>query len=93
MPQELLFDGSRDFEPCDPSVSPAARPRLTRQCQAILDRLACGPATNKELAAFALKYTSRISDLRKAGHDVRVWSHEHRTGLVVYGIGPSPEIR
>ena len=93
MEQRSLFDppaGREAFEPCDPSVPEAERPRLSRQCQAILERLQHGPATNRELAGLALKYSGRISDLRKAGHDVRVWSHEHRTGLVVYGIGPPP---
>lgn len=38
--------------------------RLAGQNQAILERLRRGPATNKELAAISLKYTSRISEVR-----------------------------
>jgi hypothetical protein len=30
-----------------------------------------GPRTNVELSSVALKYTSRLSDIRKAGFDVR----------------------
>lgn len=46
-------------------------PRLNNQCQRILDRLRAGPATNDDLSALSLKYTGRISDLRKAGHVIR----------------------
>lgn len=44
--------------------------RLSAQCAEILRRLAQGPATNRELATVALKYTSRVSDLREAGWDI-----------------------
>jgi hypothetical protein len=60
--------------------------RLSAQCQAILDRLKQGEATNTELAAIALKYTSRLSDLRAAGIDVRVINRDHATGRVTYAI-------
>lgn len=60
--------------------------RLSRQCQAIDQRLQAGPATNRELSAISLKYTSRISDLRDKGWDVRVVSRRHDTGLTVYQI-------
>jgi hypothetical protein len=43
-------------------------PRLNGQCQAILERLRLGPATNAELSVISLKYTGRLSDLRKAGY-------------------------
>ena len=58
--------------------------RLSRQCQAILDRLRQGPATNRELAGLCLKYTSRVSDLRKAGYDVQVVRHDRATGQTWY---------
>ena len=58
--------------------------RLSRQCQAILDRLRHGPATNRELSALCLKYTSRISDLRKSGYDVQVVRHDRATGQTWY---------
>jgi hypothetical protein len=48
--------------------------RLETQCRKILqllkDRGNQG-ATNAELSRIALKYTSRISDLRDSGHDIR----------------------
>jgi hypothetical protein len=44
--------------------------RLGRQCVEILERLKQGPATNAELAAIALKYTSRLSQLKQAGHTI-----------------------
>lgn len=60
--------------------------RLSRQCQAILDRLKQRPASNRELAVLSLKYTSRISDIRAAGWDVVVQSRDHRSGLTVYEL-------
>ena len=48
----------------------ADRPRLSRQCALILERLRQGPATNAELAGTSLKYTSRVSDLRRAGYAI-----------------------
>ena len=59
-----------DLLPTDPNVRPADVKRLTGQNAAVLVRLRAGPATNAELAAIALKYTSRISDLRRAGFTV-----------------------
>ena len=59
-----------DLPPTDPNVRPADVKRLTGQNAAVLARLRAGPATNAELAGIALKYTSRISDLRKAGFTV-----------------------
>lgn len=59
----------------DPATShEAARevePRRGTQCAAILARLRVGPATNAELAGIALKYTSRLSDLRALGYSIR----------------------
>jgi hypothetical protein len=59
-----------EFEPTDRTVPGEARGRLSRQCELILERLRRGPALNAELAEISLKYTSRISDLRKAGYCV-----------------------
>lgn len=67
MNQRLL---NFDVRPCDPSTSPSDVPRLTGQNKRILERLREGPATNVELCEIALKYTSRISDLRKAGYRI-----------------------
>ena len=55
------------FEPTDPHVEPRDASRLRGQNARVLARLRRGPASNAELAAISLKYTSRISDLRKAG--------------------------
>jgi hypothetical protein len=49
------------------SVPKQDRSRLRGQCLAIYQRLQQGPATNAELAAISLKYTSRVDDLRKNG--------------------------
>lgn len=60
------------IQPRDSFVTdPAEIRRLSGQSARILQRLQEGPATARELAALSLKYTSRVSDLRKAGHDVR----------------------
>ena len=67
---EILANYQKHGEPQD-------RPRLTGQNGAILERLRSGPATNQELAGISLKYTSRVSDLRKAGYTVAC---ERQTG-------------
>lgn len=54
--------------PAEERAQKVKEKRLSNQCQRILERLQKGPATNVELAAISLKYTSRISDLRKLGH-------------------------
>lgn len=72
------------INPIDPNVNPHDRPRLSTQAQAILDRLRSGPATNKELAQIALKYTSRISDCRAAGHKIEVVAKDG--GTVTYRL-------
>lgn len=64
--------------------------RLSKQCYQILELLRQGPATNVQLAGIALKYTSRISDLRKAGYDVRVTSRNRTTGVTVYQLAGEP---
>ena len=58
------------IEPRDPHVEEPDKPRLRGQNAAILERLRAGPATNDELAKMSRKYTSRVSDLRKAGYEV-----------------------
>lgn len=60
----------------DPSTSHEAEAdlnasgRRTRQIVLIKMALASGPKTSDELSRVALKYTSRISDLRKLGYDI-----------------------
>ena len=92
MNHQTLFDDNDghdrtydvDFEPCDRSVVGAERPRLSRQCRLILERLRRGPATNDQLAQISRKYTSRISDCRKAGYMITCVRQDHRTGLTLY---------
>jgi len=69
--QPFLFETTHALHPRDPHVDPQDKPRLAGQNAAILARLREGPATNLELSDFSLKYTSRISDLRAAGHTIR----------------------
>lgn len=70
----------------DRGVPDEAKPRLRGQCLAVLDRLRQGPATNRELAAISLKYTGRISDLRKAGHAIPPPVEDPVTGLATYRL-------
>lgn len=61
--------------------------RLSHQCGAILERLRRGPVGNRELAErYSLKYTSRISDLRHRGHDVRVIWRDRGSGETLYAL-------
>ena len=62
------------------------QPRLTRQCRLILERLRQGPASNRELSRLALKYTGRLSDLRRAGYVVTIVRQDHVTGEVIYEL-------
>lgn len=76
--------------PCDPHITPEEVPRLSRQCSLVLERLRQGPATNDELATISRKYTSRISDLRSAGHDVEAFDRNHKTGVCWYRLKANP---
>jgi hypothetical protein len=60
--------------------------RTGTQCDAILARLREGSATNHELSEISLKYTGRISDLRKMGHDIECVKIERVSGLSVYRL-------
>ena len=68
----------------------AEQKRLSHQSARILARLEAGPATNRELAEIALKYTSRLSDLRAylkpLGRSVEVIERDYATGRTVYGL-------
>lgn len=70
----------------DPSVTVDEQPRLSAQCQQMLDRLRYGPATNRDLAEIGLKYTGRISDLRAAGYRIVVTSKCVETGRCIYEL-------
>lgn len=73
--------------------------RLAAQCQAILTLLqerGNQGARNSELARIALKYTSRISDLRDQGYDVRCLCENATKGIyryVYFGIIPRRKSR
>lgn len=86
--QRNLFERYREpIEPCDPNVVHQQEVRrLTGQNAAILKRLRLGPADNVELAGMALKYTSRISDLRAAGHRVEIIQRNSANGVNVYKL-------
>ena len=79
------FDFARDS--IVRTSAPAERTRLSRQCGAILSRLTQGPATNVELATLALKYTGRISDLRRSGYQVTAYDRTRQTGVTWYRLG------
>ena len=73
------------FDAPEPIAAPEIdRPRLRGQNAAILERLKRGPATNTELAGLSLKYTSRISDIRKAGYQIT--NRRLEGGLTVYEL-------
>ena len=78
---------SKPHVPVNVSVDKRDRARLSAQCVALLERLACGPATNVELMVELriLNLTARASECRQAGYDVRaervkggVWRYEVR---------------
>lgn len=76
--------------PCDPNVTEVPdKRRLSGQNAAILARLRQGPATNAELAAISLKYTSRCSDLRSFGCEIAV--ERQAGGTFVYTLVHAPE--
>lgn len=60
--------------------------RLAAQNATILSMLEHGDVSNRQLASVALKYTSRISDLRKAGHNIRLLRHNRATGETWYRL-------
>ena len=72
-------------------IAPADKPRLSRQCAAILARLQQGPATNAELGKYALNYTARISQLREDGHVIDC--EKFGGGRAIYTLAaPAPKV-
>lgn len=65
-------------------TEPSEVRRLAAQNMRVLARLRSGPATNVELAKIALKYTSRVSALRKAGYVIQC--KRHPRGLSIYTL-------
>lgn len=73
------------LNPRDSHVTePTEVKRLSTQNQRILERLLRGPCTNVELAKLSLKYTSRVSDLRKAGFSII--ADRKARGLTIYRL-------
>jgi hypothetical protein len=70
--------------PTNVSVDKRDRSRLVGQNLAVYERLLRGPATNVDLAGISLKYTSRISDVRAAGH--RIDCERRADGVSVYTL-------
>lgn len=88
MRQTTLFDPP----PIVPNVSvpAAARPRVTRQAQRILARLAQGPVSVTELRTLACQYNARIFELRRAGYRIANVSVNHVTGQSWYALEATP---
>lgn len=72
------------FQPMLPFMT--ERKRLSEQCQKIVDALSKRAMTNDELSRISRKYTSRISDIRAAGYDIRCVYHDRETGLTRYQL-------
>ena len=91
------------FNPHEPIPMPEPRPvdphvtdmtelqRLSSQTRQIVALLKRGPATNAELATISLKYTSRVSDARHAGYDIRVIERDAKSGRTVYQLCGEPK--
>lgn len=73
-------------------VEPAEVRRLAGQNLRLLLRLREGPATRRELTAIALNPTARVSDLRKAGYDIRV-TERRESGWSIYVLCAEPTKR
>lgn len=84
--------------PADPAVRrhTAERHRVQAQCAAILAAFRADPyreQTTSQLFAIACKYTSRISDLRAAGHQIIRRYRNRITGENVYHYAGQGEPR
>ena len=75
--------------PRDPNLSKAAVARVSRQALEVLEQLRKGPKTNRELLEVAIRYGSRIHDLRKAGYTIDK-EEDHKTGLTLYKLTGEP---
>lgn len=81
-----LFTQKPVYRMADPQVRDTVEtPRLSRQCEEILTLLKAGPVSNRALSGIALKYTSRISDLRAAGYNIQA-RVDRVTGLTMYHL-------
>jgi hypothetical protein len=69
------------------TVSEADAPRLGAQQQRILNLFADGGlVSNVRLAQHAFNYTARISELRKAGYNIRKVAYQSDTGITHYSL-------
>lgn len=73
-------------EPLPHGPTPRERKRLSQQALEILQlfRVGEGRVTNTQMAAVALKYSARVTELRHAGHMIVVEERDRKTGRVVY---------
>lgn len=85
---DLLFDDlyRARVEPIERHLDPQTDKRTQAQADQILSLLRTRRASNVELAAISLKYTSRISDLRKRGYVIVNEDHDRATGLSFYRL-------
>jgi hypothetical protein len=74
---------------CSRSLSRETRMDRSSKAAQILKALSTGPKTNRELNEIAFRYSARIHELRKAGHNIQIISEYRDTGLVVYALMPS----
>ena len=78
-----------EYDPRAASMPKAEKRRLSKQCAWLLDELRKrGTMTNQQMVTEGgiLKYTSRISDLRAAGHKVVIVKRDRKSGLTVYRL-------
>jgi hypothetical protein len=75
------------------TAPPVERRRLSGQCMDMLKLLRRGRVTNSTLSKISLKYTGRISDLRKAGYDIRCVERDRASGLSWYELHETKETR
>lgn len=86
MQQSMMF-GPMDVKTVPTLPVAQERVRLAGNCQAIIERLRRGPATNGELSQVGgLRFGGRLFELRKAGHDIRIVDRDHDSGKVVYQL-------
>jgi hypothetical protein len=76
--------------PVNVTVHPFEADRLAAQSTRILARLQQGITDTRELADIALKYSSRVSELRKVGYVIKVIETDYETGLRLYRLFSVP---
>lgn len=75
--------------PRDPNLASVAVARVSRQALEVLEQLRQGPKTNRELLNVAIRYGSRIHDLRKAGYTIDKFE-DYKSGLTTYKLTGEP---